>query len=70
MPDIIDRACETEQVLRDVALQNQQNTITPTYTGHCLYCGEDVEEPHRWCSADCRDSYEHEMRIKQQRGLL
>lgn len=30
----------------------------PGYTGHCAFCGDEVEHPRRWCDADCRDEWE------------
>lgn len=35
----------------------------PKATGACLYCGEEIED--RWCSVDCRDAYEDELRRRQ-----
>jgi hypothetical protein len=70
MSDVIDRACEVEQQLREVAIQNQKNSVSgPKYTGFCLYCEEEVSEPHRWCSISCRDMYEHEQKLKRHQGL-
>lgn len=35
----------------------------PAPTGGCLWCGEPLAEPLRWCSAECRDDWEraHEL---------
>jgi hypothetical protein len=30
----------------------------PEPTGACLWCGEPIEKPLRWCSVECRDDWE------------
>jgi hypothetical protein len=34
----------------------------PAPTGWCLWCEDPVENPKRWCCAECRDHYEHAAR--------
>lgn len=29
----------------------------PAPTGNCLWCGEPLRAPLRWCDADCRDDW-------------
>ena len=33
-------------------------------TGFCLYCGEKIKSPKRWCDSSCRDAWEKEKRNK------
>lgn len=66
MVDIIDKASEIEQLILETALASQnQKTQAPEQTDVCLYCGDPVQHPHRWCSIECRDEYEYEQSRKQ-----
>ena len=40
---------------------------TPKHTGYCLYCNAEVKE-RAFCSAECREDYEQEERIKKIMG--
>lgn len=57
--DISDHATEQEEQDRLRALQRRAPE-GPRATGNCLFCGEPVEPPRRWCDAQCRDDYEAE----------
>jgi hypothetical protein len=32
----------------------------PAPTGQCLWCGERIKKPRRWCSVECRDDWERD----------
>jgi hypothetical protein len=38
----------------------EKNAAKPEaeYTGECLYCDTPVPEGHRWCDAECRDTWQ------------
>ena len=57
MADFADKSSELSEQLLDIALQNKKPE-GPTYNGKCFFCGEPVEQPKRWCDAECRDLYE------------
>lgn len=57
MSDSFDIASEREELERQMARTVRQPE-GPQATGRCLFCDE--ETPHRWCDADCRDSWEKE----------
>lgn len=59
--DDLDRA----QALNDLSLAHAltvRRPEGPPATGRCLYCEEPTEK--RWCSADCRDLWQEERRVK------
>ena len=56
MTDQFDRATEREEMDREAALKLRKPE-GPTPTGECLWCGEPVESPRRWCNAECRDAW-------------
>ena len=56
MADDIDRGCELEEKYRVAAL-SVRKPEGPASTGECLWCGEAIEAPRRWCNAECRDSW-------------
>lgn len=61
MTDVFDRATEREEMDREIALRARKPE-GPKATGYCLECGEPVEEGRRWCTAGCRDLWEHRRR--------
>ena len=72
MSDEIDRAQAREELDREQALAAQRAHAAdpgPEPTGVCLYCGERMLTPRRWCSADCRDAWQHEHDLKMMRGV-
>ena len=56
--DEIDLAAEREEIARNSAMLTSKKPEGPKPTGECLYCGERVPHPMRWCDADCRNSWE------------
>lgn len=58
MPDDNDRASEYEQLARAAAIQSSRKPPGPAPTGCCLYCGERLPSPMRWCDAECRDEWQ------------
>ena len=67
MSDVFDQATDREEREREYAIQRarRQTTLLP-HVGRCLFCGESVPEPRRFCNADCRDGYE---RIQKRNGI-
>ncbi|MDR4518944.1 MAG: hypothetical protein MRK00_16360 [Nitrosomonas sp.] len=57
--DQIDIANEREQMDTQRAIENARKLHKAAEaTGHCLFCGDDVEDGVRWCSPECRDDWE------------
>jgi len=67
MSDIFDDASETEQLHREMAIQEIRSKKRHPYTGHCLCCNELIPEG-RFCSAECRKDWELEQKIKKISG--
>lgn len=42
------------------ALLRRRAKSGPCPTGACLWCGEPLRHPLRWCDADCRDDWERD----------
>lgn len=63
MSDIFDDASDTEQLHREMAIQEIRSKKRHPYTGHCLCCNELIPEG-RFCSAECREDWELEQKIK------
>ena len=57
MSDEADIAAGQEELALQAALKVRRPTAPPP-TGECLFCGEEIEPPQRWCDTDCRDSWE------------
>ena len=64
--DDADRAEERIEQAMDDALAEvrraQEHGVKAV--GVCLFCGEPLPDHMRFCDADCRDSHEHEQRMK------
>ena len=67
MSDIFDDASDTEQLHREMAIQEIRSKKRHPYTGHCLCCNELIPEG-RFCSAECRKDWELEQKIKKISG--
>lgn len=52
-----DLASEREEIARQSAIVTSKRAEGPAPTGECLYCGERLPHPMRWCNADCRDHW-------------
>lgn len=65
MADIIDEAGEWEEELREQALKRRKPN-GPAPTGRCLDegCEEELPVGQRWCSAEHRDNYYRQLRVK------
>ena len=55
--DIADLADEVIRTQLEATLR-QRYPAGPSPTGRCLWCGEPLSEPLRWCDAACRDDWE------------
>ena len=67
MSDIFDDASDTEQLHREMTIQEIRSKKRHPYTGHCLCCNELIPEG-RFCSAECRKDWELEQKIKKIAG--
>jgi hypothetical protein len=72
MPDEIDRAQFRDQQYQDDCererrYQAEKNALP--YTGSCYFCDAILPEGHRFCDVDCRDGYEHEIKLKRMQGV-
>ncbi|TXF11919.1 DUF2116 family Zn-ribbon domain-containing protein [Pelomicrobium methylotrophicum] len=48
-----------ERLEREMArLLQLRRDSGPAPTGACLWCGEKLAHPLRWCDEDCRDDWE------------
>lgn len=61
MADIVDNANDLISLNEQLALK-EIRAMKPeaVYTGECLFCGEELEPPKRWCDAEHRDRWELE----------
>lgn len=62
IPDPNERASELEELARQSAMVTSKKPEGPVATGCCLYCGERLPKPMRWCDADCRNDWEAEQK--------
>lgn len=72
MPDDIDRAQERDQQFQadseiDRRYRAAQNVLPAT--GYCLFCTAPLPGAMRFCNADCRDDWDHEMTLKRRQGV-
>lgn len=70
MTDAIDKACEREQIDRDLAIKSAGKTEpVAKATGHCLWCNAELAQGKRWCDAECCEDWElNEEAGKRHRG--
>lgn len=68
--DVLDKVQQDLETIAELALKNRPkgSELEAEETGYCLYCGEPVTKGRRWCSQDCRDSWEHEQQRRKQNG--
>ena len=52
-PDILDQAQELQAMEIENSLKNMPRYTSPEATGNCLYCGEEVEPPKKFCDSEC-----------------
>ena len=60
MTDEIDIANDQVQKALDMTMRTINTEVKENDTGHCLWCGEDINKKYtrRWCSVECRDEQE------------
>jgi hypothetical protein len=58
--DIVDMTQEREERLTDTLRRFAHAAAPqgPVATGFCLWCGEELDPPRRWCNAECRDDWQ------------
>ncbi|MDR1889042.1 MAG: hypothetical protein LBQ81_06680 [Zoogloeaceae bacterium] len=70
--DIVD---QTQERIERLALCEQRfgrarpKPEAPQATGYCLFCGDPLADMRRWCSALCRDEWEHLDALLRRRGV-
>lgn len=58
MSDVIDKACDREQLDRDLAIKSAREAGPEApVTGHCLWCNAELTEQRRWCDAWCQEDW-------------
>lgn len=57
MADEIDIANDDIQKKLDASLKTIDTNIVENNTGKCIWCGVEVKDKRRWCSAHCRDEH-------------
>lgn len=70
--DFCDTASSYEEAFLNASIKNHQIAAAEaeanSHVGYCLYCGEKLDHPGKFCSIECRDDYEYEQRVKQMQG--
>jgi hypothetical protein len=69
--DFCDSSSRYEEIYLNSALDQHKQAVMSSLekeTGFCLYCGEKLDHPGKFCSKECRDDYEHEQKLKQISG--
>jgi len=61
--DPLDRAAAESENMLSAALSVRKPT-GPVANGECHFCFAPVADGHRWCDADCRDSWEKEQKLE------
>jgi predicted nucleic acid-binding Zn ribbon protein len=67
--DDTDRATESEEKYRDLALAAARNVPTLPTTGRCHYCDASVPPGAHFCDVDCREDYERERAAAKRSGV-
>jgi predicted nucleic acid-binding Zn ribbon protein len=63
MSDIFDKASDLEALHRELAINEIREKKKDPYSGYCLCCNEHIQQG-RFCSAECREDWEMEQKIK------
>ncbi|WP_290654443.1 DUF2116 family Zn-ribbon domain-containing protein [Idiomarina sp.] len=59
MSDLVDNANDTAQYLSELAVADARSSRDwPEASGHCLNCGEPLNNKRRWCDKDCASDWE------------
>lgn len=66
MADEIDRANEMAELNLAASLSVRRSSLSPC--GHCYYCDEPVRVGVLFCTADCRDDWQAEDKIRRIQG--
>lgn len=71
MADEVDVANDQIEAALEAALaeaQHQTGKGLP-FTGACYNCREDVVFPRRFCDDECRDDYQHRLKMRKIAGV-
>lgn len=69
MSDIIDQACEREEMDRALAIANCKRTAPELPAcGQCYNCQASLPEGVRFCDSDCRNDYSARKAAEVRRG--
>ena len=70
MSDVIDMACEREQIDRDLAIANAlRSTPVLPACGQCYNCLDPLPAGLRFCDSECRNDYATRKAAEVRRGL-
>ena len=58
MADEADMANTSIEMALAAKLKSVDTKVSENDTGKCVWCGVDVKDKRRWCSAECRDEQE------------
>ena len=59
--DEADQAARSMEVIEKANLSHSHKYVPEAYaTGECLFCGEPVTLPRRWCNFDCMRDWERD----------
>jgi len=71
MSDMFDKASDTEEQFRSLAIEEIRKNIGKTkYTGRCLCCNAQIETKGMFCSCECREDYELNQRLSRITGRV
>lgn len=71
MSNPADEAAKYEEVFTQAAIERAKNANGKrlVFTGFCHNCQDPVDEPQRFCDADCRSDYDYVQKRKRANGL-
>jgi len=59
MSDDADKTQDRLELENAIRKQHMENIRYVKGTGHCLNCGETLNDTRRWCNKDCADDWEY-----------
>lgn len=68
--DDADRAEDLiEHATEDAIEEARRGPAGPLAVGYCLFCATPLDDGLRWCSAGCRDAWQHEQDLRMMQGV-
>lgn len=68
MTDDADRSDSKIAAAIEDGINRIRRAVVHPYTGECYFCGEEVNEPKRFCDTFCRDDWDAMQRAKRLQG--